>query len=77
VQTAGTLLAQNGPWESTMKHRRQFLHRAAAAAVLPAVSRVAWAQAYPTRPVRIVVGFTAGSSDSERQAGVTYGPIPA
>jgi len=34
--------------------RRQFLHLAAGAAALPAVSRVAWAQAYPSRPVRIV-----------------------
>jgi tripartite-type tricarboxylate transporter receptor subunit TctC len=40
--------------------RRQFLHLAAGAAALPAVSRVAWAQAYPTRPVRIIVGFAAG-----------------
>ena len=38
--------------------RRQFLHLAAGAAALPAVSRFAWAQAYPTRPVRIIVGFT-------------------
>jgi tripartite-type tricarboxylate transporter receptor subunit TctC len=41
--------------------RRQFLHLAAGAAALPSVSRVAWAQAYPTRPVRIIVGFPAGS----------------
>jgi len=41
-------------------NRRQFLHLAAGAAALPAVSRVAWAQAYPTRPVRIIVGFGAG-----------------
>ena len=40
--------------------RRQFLHLAAAAAVLPAVSGFAWAQAYPSRPVRIIVGFAAG-----------------
>ena len=40
--------------------RRKFLHLAAGAAALPAVSRVAWAQAYPTRPVRIIVGFAAG-----------------
>jgi tripartite-type tricarboxylate transporter receptor subunit TctC len=40
--------------------RRRFLHLAAGAATLPAVSRVAWAQAYPTRPVRLVVGFPAG-----------------
>jgi len=44
-----------------MKHpRRQFLHLAAAAAALPAVSRIAWAQAYPARSVRIVVGGPAG-----------------
>jgi tripartite-type tricarboxylate transporter receptor subunit TctC len=42
--------------------RRQFLHLAAGAAALPAVSRVAWAQAYPTRPVRIIEGFGAGSA---------------
>ena len=32
--------------------RRKFLHLAAGAAALPAVSRIAWAQAYPSRPVR-------------------------
>src|SRR6188508_1039201 len=42
--------------------RRQFLHLSACAAALPSVSRVAWAQAYPTRPVRIIVGFPAGSA---------------
>ena len=42
--------------------RRQFLHLAAGAAALPAMSRIASAQAYPTRPVRIVVGFGAGSA---------------
>jgi len=40
--------------------RRNFLHLAAGAAALPAVPRLAWAQAYPTRPVRIIVGFAAG-----------------
>jgi tripartite-type tricarboxylate transporter receptor subunit TctC len=40
--------------------RRNFLHLAACAAALPAVSRFAWAQTYPSRPVRIVVGFAAG-----------------
>jgi len=40
--------------------RRQFLYLAAGAAALTAVSRIAWAQAYPTRPVRIIVGFPAG-----------------
>ena len=41
--------------------RRQFLHLAAGAAALPALSRFAWGQSYPTRPVRIFVGFPAGS----------------
>ncbi len=40
--------------------RRKFLRLAAGAAALPAVSRLAWAQAYPSRPVRIIVGFPAG-----------------
>jgi tripartite-type tricarboxylate transporter receptor subunit TctC len=40
--------------------RRRFLHLAAGAAALPAVSRIARAQTYPTRPVRIVVGFPPG-----------------
>jgi tripartite-type tricarboxylate transporter receptor subunit TctC len=42
--------------------RRRFLHLAAGAAALSGVSRFAWAQTYPSRPVRIVVGFGAGSA---------------
>src|SRR5262245_1856375 len=42
--------------------RRRFLHLAAGAAALPVVPRVAKAQAYPARPVRIIVGFPAGGS---------------
>jgi tripartite-type tricarboxylate transporter receptor subunit TctC len=40
--------------------RRTFLHLAAGAAALPAVSRIASAQTYPTRPVHLIVGFAAG-----------------
>ena len=42
--------------------RRKFLHLAAGAAALPAVSRFAWAQTYPTRPVRLIVGWPAGGT---------------
>jgi tripartite-type tricarboxylate transporter receptor subunit TctC len=41
--------------------RRKFLHLAAGAAALPAASRIARAQAYPSRPVRVIVGQAAGS----------------
>src|SRR6516225_8931851 len=40
--------------------RRNFLHLVAGAAALPAISRIARAQVYPTRPVRIVIGFAPG-----------------
>jgi tripartite-type tricarboxylate transporter receptor subunit TctC len=42
--------------------RRRFLHLAANAAAFSVVSRNAWAQAYPTRPVRLIVGFPAGGT---------------
>jgi tripartite-type tricarboxylate transporter receptor subunit TctC len=42
--------------------RRQFLRLAAYAAAVPPLSRLAWAQAYPTRPVRIIVGYGAGGA---------------
>ena len=45
-----------------LPHRRQFLQLAAGAAPLPAASRFAWAQPYPTRPVRLIEGFGAGSA---------------
>jgi tripartite-type tricarboxylate transporter receptor subunit TctC len=42
--------------------RRKFLRLAVGIAALPAVSRTTWAQGYPTRPARIIVGFPAGTS---------------
>src|SRR5262245_8343207 len=45
-----------------LPHRRQFLHLAAGAAALPAVSRFAQAQSYPTRPVRIIVPVAPGGA---------------
>jgi len=48
--------------------RRTFLHLAAGAAALPAVSRLAWAQAYPSRQITMIVPFPPGASPK---------PIPA
>jgi tripartite-type tricarboxylate transporter receptor subunit TctC len=42
--------------------RRRFLQLAGAAVAAPAVSRVAWAQSYPARPVRLIIGYTPGGS---------------
>jgi tripartite-type tricarboxylate transporter receptor subunit TctC len=44
-------------------HRRRFLHLAAGAAALPVVCRIARAQAWPTRIVRLINGFPAGGGD--------------
>jgi tripartite-type tricarboxylate transporter receptor subunit TctC len=46
-----------------LPHRRQFLHLAAGAAALPVMPRLAWAQAYPTRPVRVIVATAAGGGN--------------
>ena len=42
--------------------RRNFLHLAACAAALPVLSCIAWAQTYPTRPVRVIVGYPPGGT---------------
>ena len=48
-------------WAAMKLPRRRFLHLAAGAAALPAASRFAWAQAYPARPVRLIIGYPPGS----------------
>jgi tripartite-type tricarboxylate transporter receptor subunit TctC len=45
-----------------LPHRRQFLHLAAGVAALPAVSRIASAQAYPTRPITIISPYAVGGT---------------
>jgi tripartite-type tricarboxylate transporter receptor subunit TctC len=57
-----TLVAVLAQGEIDGLARRKFLHLAGTAAWLPAVSRFAWAQTYPSRPVRIIVGFAAGGA---------------
>src|SRR5262249_13361068 len=59
-QRFGVHRAPTGGLNAVNLPRRQFLHLAASAAALPAMSRIARAQAYPARPVRIVVGFAPG-----------------
>src|SRR6516162_5092429 len=50
-------------WSITVKlPRRKFLRLTAGSAALPVASQFAWAQTYPSRAVRIIVGFPAGSS---------------
>jgi tripartite-type tricarboxylate transporter receptor subunit TctC len=51
------------PWDlhMTKLSRRRFMHFAAAAAGLPTIATSAWAQTYPSRPVRVIVGQAAGS----------------
>src|SRR5262249_6070680 len=61
-QTLGVYRAPAGGLHALNLPRRQFLHLAAGAAALSTISRVAWAHPYPTRPVRIIVGFPAGGT---------------
>src|SRR5207237_1387360 len=64
VSTGGRCICSIEPEDDTMSKlpRRKFLQLAAGAAALPVLPHVARAQAYPSRPVRIVVGFPAGGA---------------
>src|SRR5262249_47539688 len=59
-QRFGVHRAPAGGLNAMTLPRRRFLHLAAGATALPAVSRFAWAQAYPTRPVRVIVPYAPG-----------------
>ena len=59
ICTSGSVRDEDGQ-PPHLLGRRQFLHLVAGAAAVPAVSRFAWAQTYPARPVRIIVGFAPG-----------------
>src|SRR5258708_19516024 len=61
ICTSGSVRDEDGQ-PPHLLGRREFLHLAAGAAALPAVSRVVWAQAYPTRPVRLIAPFAAGGT---------------
>jgi tripartite-type tricarboxylate transporter receptor subunit TctC len=67
IPPCGQVLAGNQhkrrPTPTTAHHaRRRFLHLAAGAVAVPAVSRFAWAQTYPTRPVRLIVSAPPGGA---------------
>src|SRR5262249_8148998 len=59
ICTSGSVRDEDGQ-PPHLLGRRNFLHLAVGAAALPAISRIATAQAYPSRPVRVIVGFAAG-----------------
>src|SRR5262245_64813490 len=61
ICTSGSVRDEDGQ-PPPLLGRRNFLHLAAGAAALPALSRIAWAQAYPTRPVRLLVGWPPGGA---------------
>jgi tripartite-type tricarboxylate transporter receptor subunit TctC len=63
ICTSGSVRDEDGQPPHLLGHRRQFLHLAAGAAALPAVTCVARAQAYPSRPVRWIVGFAPGGGN--------------
>jgi tripartite-type tricarboxylate transporter receptor subunit TctC len=62
ICTSGSVRDEAGQPPHLLGHRRQVLHLAAGAAAFPTVSRIAWAQIYPARPVTLVVPYPAGTA---------------
>jgi tripartite-type tricarboxylate transporter receptor subunit TctC len=62
ICTSGSVRDEDGQ-PPHLLGRRQFLHLAAGAAALPVMSQIAWSQAYPARPVRIIVPFAPGGAN--------------
>jgi len=60
ICTSGSVRDEDGQPPHLLGRRRQFLHLAAGAAALPVVSRIARAQAYPSRPITMIVPFAPG-----------------
>ena len=60
IRTSGSVRDEDGQPPHLVGHRRQFLHLAAGAAALSAVSRTSRAQAYPSRPITMIVPFAPG-----------------
>src|SRR5271167_4044056 len=63
ICTSGSVRDEAGQPPHLLGHRRRLLHLAAGAAALSTVPRMARSQDYPTRPVRLIVGFPAGGSN--------------
>jgi len=61
ICTSGSVRDEDGQ-PPHLLGRRKFLHLAGCAAALPAVARIVWAQAYPTRPVRLSSAFLPASA---------------
>ena len=75
ICTSGSVRDEDGQ-PPHLLGRRNFLHLAVVAAALPTVSRIARAQAYPSRPVRLIVGFPGGGLTDILAGSMAVGHAP-